>query len=176
MLVSSYSATQSLAGKECKSNGSLFRSTQARPLRLALLQADSDAILVIWWNVTNGKEVTMYTLQIAASILRISQSTLRNWIAQANIQTIPVEIDRRRMYLSRRDLINLAAAHQRKIAPPTTLTELPKNHPDPDLYTLAEAAQCLDISPNALKEWLKQDNIEKRYITTDRKRIYITVY
>jgi len=80
------------------------------------------------------------------------------------------------MYLSRRDLINLAAAHQRKIAPPTTLTELPKNHPDPDLYTLAEAAQCLDISPNALKEWLKQDNIEKRYITTDRKRIYITVY
>src|SRR5439155_16367661 len=86
------------------------------------------------------------------------------------------EIDRRRMYLSRRDLINLAAAHQRKIAPPTTLTELPKNHPDPDLYTLAEAAQCLDISPNALKEWLKQDNIEKRYITTDRKRIYITVY
>ena len=118
----------------------------------------------------------MYTLPLAASILRISQSTLRNWIAQANIRTIPVEMDRRRMYLLHRDLTHLAAAHQRKIAPPTTVTELPKNHPDPDLYTLAEAAKCLNVSHGTLRKWLTQHNIAYTHITTDHKHLYITVH
>src|SRR5437762_6627084 len=117
----------------------------------------------------------MYPLRYAAAMLGISQSTLRSWITQTNIPTIKLPIDGERVYIKHQDLIELAATHQRDIAPVTTLTNRPKNHPDPDLYTLAETAQCLDVSLYTLRIWLTQDNIEKRYITTDRKRIYITL-
>jgi len=117
----------------------------------------------------------MYPLQYAASFLGISQGTLRNWIAQTNIQTITLTTDHERMYILHQDLIKLVVTHQREIVPDTIINR-PKNHPDPDLYTLAEAAKCLDISPPTLRKWLIQHNIAYRYITTDRKRVYITIY
>src|SRR5439155_1264686 len=115
----------------------------------------------------------MYPLRYAAAMLGISQSTLRSWITQTNIPTIKLPIDGERVYIKHQDLIELAATHQHKIAPVTTLTNRPKNHPDPDLYTLAETAQCLDVSLYTLRIWLTQHNISKKLRITDKRRTYI---
>src|SRR5216110_2920029 len=116
----------------------------------------------------------MYPLQIAASMLGVSTTTVHRWIAQASISTVTIETDRKRRYISQQDLINLAVIHQRKIGNLNEITNRPKNHPDPELYTLVEVAQFLDVSLVTVRAWLIQANIEKRYIATDRKRIYLT--
>ena len=69
----------------------------------------------------------MYPLQYAASFLGISQGTLRNWIAQTNIQTITLTTDHERMYILHQDLIKLVVTHQREIVPDTIINR-PKNH------------------------------------------------
>src|SRR5216110_3787233 len=116
----------------------------------------------------------MYPLQIAASMLGVSTTTVHRWIAQASISTVTIETDRKRRYISQQDLINLAVIHQRKIGNLNEITDRPRNHPDPELYTLAEVAKFLDVSIATVRAWVTQANIEKRSITTDQKRIYLT--
>ncbi len=116
----------------------------------------------------------MYTLQNAARILGVAQSTLNIWIAQAGIEKIVIETDRPRKYISYIDIITLLDKHGLNLANLVKIPRRDKNSQGQELYTLAEAAKFLEVSVDTVKMWLSQSAIQKKVVVTDRKRVYLS--
>ncbi len=120
-----------------------------------------------------------YSLAGAASLLGVAVNKVQTWIKQQNIEKKVINTDRKRVYISDNDVIRLADLHKRKVTlqapvdlPPQREMNIEQTDMD-KLYSLKEAALCLNASQTTLRIWLRQDNIEKKTITTDKGRIYI---
>jgi DNA-binding transcriptional MerR regulator len=121
-----------------------------------------------------------YPLVGAASLLGVTINTVQNWIKQDNIEKKVISTDRKRVYISHTDILRLADLHGREISLKAHTDPFPQKEADTvtrdmdRLYSIKEAALCLNASQNALRAWIKQANIEKTKRTTDRKRACIT--
>jgi phage antirepressor YoqD-like protein len=114
----------------------------------------------------------MYTIHNAARVLGVSERTVRNWIAQDNIEIEMIETDRKRIYLGYDAVLALADKH-RPLQVDATGQE--KNYQDlTGLYSIADAAKILDVKHNTARSWIEKPNIEKKVIITDKKRAYIS--
>jgi predicted site-specific integrase-resolvase len=121
-----------------------------------------------------------YSLAGAASLLGVAVNKVQVWIKQQNIEKKVISTDRKRVYISYNDVFQLADIYKRKVTlqayvDPPLQSETNVEQTDMDkLYSLKEAALCLNASQTTLRIWLRQDNIEKKTRTTDKRRIYIT--
>lgn len=114
----------------------------------------------------------MYTLKNAATVLRVSVKTIRQWIAKDNIETTVIETDRRRRYLSYNDVLALADKHRPQVM---NKTDRGKGSQDmTGLYSMEDVAKILGLSYTTVKKWIKDSKTEKKFITTDRMRVYVS--
>jgi DNA-binding transcriptional regulator YiaG len=122
-------------------------------------------------------EQRLFTRAEAARYLHVSRSTIISWMVKHNIVKKREESDDRLVYLSYDDLMLLAREHQRKLVKKDDLVRTRKQdngqQEERKLYTVAEAAAYLNTTPSSIIRWMKSDNIEKKFIETDRRRIYI---
>lgn len=95
-------------------------------------------------------------------------------MAQLGIEKVVVETNRRRVYISDSDLLLLSAKSCRKLGRLDKITKQDNGSQEEELYTIADAAKFLNVSVHTVKNWLSQDAIEKQYIVTDIKRVYIS--
>ncbi len=116
----------------------------------------------------------MYTLQCAASVLGVSLRTVRRWIEQAGIEKVIIPTDRARMYITHDDVVTLANKNFRKLVKLDKMTKRDGNSPEQDLYTMEEIAKFIGVALGTVKRWLKESEIEKKFIVTDKKRVYIS--
>ncbi len=116
----------------------------------------------------------MYTLQCAASVLGVSLTTVRNWMAQAGIEAVTIQTDRARMYITHADVVTLADKNFRKLSKLDKMTNRGSNSPEQDLYTMEEIAKFIGVSLITVRRWLKESDIEKKFIVTDKMRVYIS--
>ncbi len=116
----------------------------------------------------------MYTLQCAASVLGVSLTTIRNWIEQAGIEKVIIPTDRARVYITHDDVVTLANKNFRKLVRLDKMKNQGSNSPEQDLYTMEEIAKFIGVSYSTVKKWLKESEIEKKFIVTDRRRVYIS--
>ncbi len=116
----------------------------------------------------------MYTLQCAASVLGVSLITVRRWIAQAGIKTVIIPTDIARAYITHNDVLTLAHKNFRKLVKLDKMTNQGSNSPEQVLYTMEEIAKFIGVSQTTVKRWLKESGIEKKFIVSDRMRVYIS--
>lgn len=126
--------------------------------------------------ITQGEE-KYYSLSTVATLLGVSFSCIEKWVTQDDIVTKLIATDRRRRYIEHQDILRLADLHGRKL--PSKFYEETNTPKEPDstppdidkLYSITDAASCLNASPSSVRKWMSQDNIEKntmfrgRYIT-----------
>ena len=114
----------------------------------------------------------MYTLKNAARVLGVSVQTVRSWIVQDRIETTVIETDRKRIYLAYNDVLALADKH-RPLRWNGTDQEQSSQELE-GLYSVQEVARMLGVQYKTLHEWIVSSGVEKKMITTDRKRSYIS--
>jgi DNA-binding transcriptional MerR regulator len=126
-----------------------------------------------------NKQEKLYSVIGAASALGVSVVAIRQWINQHNIDAKVINTDRKRLYISYKDVLRLADLHGiKKIKNvPADINSRTESNNTPDdmhkLYSIAEAALFLDASVLTVKKWVRQHNIEKTTKSTDRSRAYI---
>jgi predicted site-specific integrase-resolvase len=114
----------------------------------------------------------MYTLHNAARVLGVSESTVRKWIKQDNIEITYIETNRKRLYLSYKDVLALADKHKPL---KVNRTELGVSYQETTgLYTVLDVARILGVSYRLVRRWIADSGLEKKIIETDRKRIYLS--
>src|SRR5437667_766821 len=118
----------------------------------------------------------MYTIQSAAWVLGVPTTTVRRWIEQAGIEKVLIEADRVRNYIADIDVLMLSDKHCRKLGKLEKITRRKDDDQDKDLYTLSEVAKFLDVTINTVRKWLLEADIEKKYIVTDKRRVYVSFY
>ncbi len=116
----------------------------------------------------------MYTLQCAASVLGVSKATVKRWIAQAGIKKVIIQTDAARAYITHDDVVTLANKNFRKLVKLDKTTNQGSNSPEQDLYTMEEIAKFIGVALVTVKRWLKESDIEKKFIVTDRRRVYVS--
>ncbi len=116
----------------------------------------------------------MYTLQCAASVLGVSLITVRRWIEQAGIKKVIIQTDIARAYITHDDVVTLAHKNFRKLVKLDKMTDQGSNSPEQVLYTMEEVAKFVGVSQTTVKRWLKESGIEKKFIVSDRMRVYIS--
>jgi DNA-binding transcriptional MerR regulator len=123
----------------------------------------------------------LYSLASVSSLLGVSKNTLRMWILQHNIEKETKTSDRKRVYISRDNILLLANLHRCKMAK-KGLADITVQRDENTvgtqegnkLYSLAEVAQLLNASPSSVRRWITQYNIGKKRENTDRSRACIT--
>jgi uncharacterized protein YjcR len=122
-----------------------------------------------------------YSLTSAASFLGVSVVTVRKWVAKHNIEMSLMSTDRKRRYMSRDSLLMLTNLHGRKAEERVSADIVIKREEgalreedENKWYSLVEVALYLNISDSRVKHWIRMHNIEKKVVTTDRKRVYIS--
>jgi hypothetical protein len=71
-------------------------------------------------------EERLYSIAEVALYLNVERNSVRQWIVQHNIEKIVKITDRRRVYISHKDMLMLADVHQRKVMtdiPPINVAE-----------------------------------------------------
>jgi transposase len=123
----------------------------------------------------------MYSIMKAAALLGKSEMTIRRWIKRFDIQLVVVETTRKRVYIADDDM-NILVDYIYHKAKTKHEAEMRKEHSkhremimvgEVKYYSLAHAASLLGVSVNSVKRWIKQDNVEKKHITIDARRVYI---
>jgi transposase len=115
---------------------------------------------------------TMYTLQNAATVLGVSKSTVRKWIAESNIEKTVIETDRKRIYLSYNDILALADKYRPL---KVNIDGQEKSYQDTTgMYSIEDVARLLGASYETARKWIAKANIEKKIIITDQRRAYIS--
>ncbi len=95
----------------------------------------------------------MYTLQNAARALGVTESTVKKWIAQDNIEKTVIENDRKRIYIAYADVLALADKHKTH---KVNITEQEKNFQKmTGLYSIRDIAKLLDLSQTTVKRRIK---------------------
>ncbi len=123
----------------------------------------------------------MYSLEKAAEILGKSKKTVRRWMKRFGIKVVEVETDRKRVYIADDDM-NILVDHitQQIVSSADKTREYHKHNRNVIItgesryYSFAGAASLLGVSAASVRKWSKQDDIEKKSITTDVKRKYIS--
>jgi predicted site-specific integrase-resolvase len=118
----------------------------------------------------------MYTLQCAALVLGVSKTTVRRWIDQAGIEKVTIQTDKARMYITHNDVVMLAEKNLRKLGKLDKTTDRDSNSPEQDFYTMEEIATFIGVSLLTVERWLKEHEIEKKFIVTDRRRVYVSYH
>jgi DNA-binding transcriptional MerR regulator len=118
----------------------------------------------------------MYTIQSAAWVLGVPRTTVRRWMEQAGIEKVVIEADRVRKYIADIDVLMLSDKHCRKLGKLEKITRRKDDDQDKDLYTLSEVAKFLGVTVNTVRKWLLEAGMEKKYIVTDKRRVYVCFY
>jgi predicted site-specific integrase-resolvase len=118
----------------------------------------------------------MYTLQCAAWVLGVSRTTIRRWIAQAGIEKVIIQTDRARAYITHDDVVMLSDKNVRKLGKLDKMTNRGSHSLEQDFYTLVEVATFMGVSVATVRKWVLESAIEKKFIVTDRKRMYISYH
>ncbi len=123
----------------------------------------------------------MYSIQKAAELLGKSVSTVRRWIKCFDIKLVEVTTDIKRVYIADDDMNRLVDHITQKIASSADKTRQYHKHKrdvittgEGKYYSFAGAASLLGVSAISIKRWSQQDDIEKKLIKTDVKRVYIS--
>ena len=132
----------------------------------------------------------MYTIQKAAAMLGIPESTVRAWMEQCGIAGKVIRTDRKRLYITHNDMNMLIDHLDRKVAKREANRREQKGYnaevienndsrhyqvnAEGSFYSLSGVASILDVSLNTVKGWIKQHNIDKKMLSTDRRRAYIS--
>jgi predicted site-specific integrase-resolvase len=118
------------------------------------------------------RKIRMYTLHNAARVLGVSIGTVRRWIADDKMETEIIETDRKRVYLSFDQIVELADKHRPlKMRGPDQEKSAPEQT---GLYSIAEAAELLGVGYNTVSAWMSESNIERKTVMSDKKRVYIS--
>ena len=128
--------------------------------------------------IVNG-EGHHYSFAGAALLLDVSEVTIKKWVRRDHIERKLITTDRARAYIAHDEVLRLAELHGCEVSP-KVLAEMniqrAVNTAQPDLdelWTIKEAALCLDVSQSTLRGWIVQDSIDKRKKYTDRHRACI---
>lgn len=121
-----------------------------------------------------------YSLARVASSLGVSLGTVRRWSKEDEILLKRLTTNKNRIYIAHDDVLQMAELHGCKVSPKfyegTEIQEEVKAvEPDMDmLCTVKEAALYLDVTEMTVRDWIREDNIEKRTKFTGRHLICIT--
>jgi excisionase family DNA binding protein len=118
----------------------------------------------------------MYTLECAALVLGISSMTLERWIARAGIKKVIIYTDRARAYITHEDVIMLSDKNTRRLGTLDKIINKDGKIDFKDFYTMEEIAKFIGVSVDTVRRWLRESTIEKKYIVTGRKRVYISYH
>lgn len=116
----------------------------------------------------------------AASLLGVTHDTIKKWVRQHNLETRIIATDKVRSWVKREDVVMLANLHGRKLAQKSdidlVIEEEEHNSNEEinnELCSTQDIMHLLNASYSSVKRWLRQHNIEKKLITTDRPRVYV---
>jgi predicted transcriptional regulator len=126
-------------------------------------------------------EEDFYSLANAASFLGVSESSVNKWIKKHNIEKKIIITDKKRLYISRANLLMLADLYGRKAAKrvPADITIKREDgdfqeEAEKRLYSVAEVALFLNASEASVKRWIRVHNIEKKVTSANRRRVHIS--
>lgn len=129
---------------------------------------------------SNQELIGLYSISEVASLLGAKRSTVKVWVANADIEKKVIMTDRKRLYISYTGLVTLADKHNRTIAYDKVRIEQADNTQeechshDEKLYSVIDAALFLGVSEDTIRNWLSLYKIEKKRMADDRKRVYIS--
>ncbi len=115
---------------------------------------------------------TMYTIQNAARALGVAVPTVRRWMERENIEIKKIETDRKRIYLAYSDVLALADKHKPQMV--NVINQEKSSQETTGLYSMEDIARLLGVPYDRVRKWIEKSDIEKKMITTDRKRAYIS--
>ena len=114
----------------------------------------------------------MYTIQNAARVLGVSEPTVKKWMAESNIEKTVIETDRKRIYITYNDILTLADKYKPLKVNITDQEKFAQERAG--LYSLQDVMRILGVSRTTLIRWIVIANIERKTMTTDRKRAYVS--
>ena len=123
----------------------------------------------------------MYSIQKAAEILGRSKTTIKRWLNMFDMKLITVKTDRKRVYISDANMQTLVDHLYNTITEESNKNRKTNKSKreiiilgDTKYYSFAKAASFLGVSVDSVMSWSKKDGIERKLITTDKKRGYIS--
>ena len=85
-----------------------------------------------------------------------------------------IRTDKQRIYIHRSAIRELSRKAGLLLGNLNEITNRYNTYDDDELFSVEEIAQFSGFSSGAIRRWMVESNIEKTYITTDKKRLHIT--